>query len=69
MSHIIDQVGNTPLIKIPYTKNKNVQIFAKCEWFNPSGSVKDRAAANMIKKGMEAGETDGKVLILSLIHI
>ena len=63
MSHIIDQVGNTPLIKIPYTKNNNVQIFAKCEWFNPSGSVKDRAAANMIKKGMEVGETDGKILI------
>ena len=63
MSHIIDEVGNTPLIKIPYTKNNNVQIFAKCEWFNPSGSVKDRAAANMIKKGIEAGETDGKILI------
>ena len=63
MSHIIDEVGNTPLIKIPYAKNNNVQIFAKCEWLNPSWSVKDRAAANMIKKGIESGKADGKILI------
>ena len=62
MSHIIDEVGNTPCIEIPY-KKPGVQIFAKCEWFNPSGSVKDRAAANMIKKGLEAGDVDGKTLI------
>ena len=63
MTHIIDEVGNTPLIEIPYKNKKNVQIFAKCEWFNPSGSVKDRAAANMIKAGIESGATNGKVLI------
>ena len=63
MSHIIDSVGNTPLIQIPYEKNKNVQVFAKCEWFNPSGSVKDRAAANMIKTGLESGVAKGKTLI------
>ena len=62
MSHIIDEVGNTPCIEIP-CKKPGVQIFAKCEWFNPSGSVKDRAAANMIKKGLEAGDVDGKTLI------
>ncbi len=62
MSHIIDHVGNTPCIEIPCQK-PGVQIFAKCEWFNPSGSVKDRAAANMIKKGIEAGEVNGKTLI------
>ena len=63
MSHIIDHVGNTPLIQIPYCKNPNVRIFAKCEWFNPSGSVKDRAAANMIKTGLESGIASGKTLI------
>jgi cysteine synthase B len=62
MSHIIDEVGNTPCIEIPCQK-PGVQIFAKCEWFNPSGSVKDRAAANMIKKGIDAGEVQGKTLI------
>tara|TARA_Y100001935_G_C17290210_1_gene502855 strand:+ start:1044 stop:1955 length:912 start_codon:yes stop_codon:yes gene_type:complete len=63
MSHIIDSVGNTPLIQIPYEKNKNVHIYAKCEWFNPSGSVKDRAAANMITTGLESGLAMGKTLI------
>ena len=48
MSHIIDSVGNTPLIQIPYEKNKKVHIYAKCEWFNPSGSVKDRAASILV---------------------
>ncbi len=62
MTHIIDLVGNTPCVEIP-CKKSGVQIFAKCEWFNPSGSVKDRAAANMIKRGMEAGETNNKILI------
>ena len=62
MSHIIDQVGNTPLIEIP-CHNTNVKIYAKCEWFNPSGSVKDRAAANMIKTGLASGDATGKTLI------
>lgn len=63
MPHIIDSVGNTPLIQIPYEKNKKVHIYAKCEWFNPSGSVKDRAAANMITTGLESGLTKEKTLI------
>ncbi len=62
MSKIIDLVGNTPLMPIPYG-NPNVTIFAKCEWFNPSGSVKDRAAANMIAVGQSNGELENKVLI------
>jgi cysteine synthase B len=62
MSLIIDNVGNTPCIEIP-CKKSGVRIFAKCEWFNPSGSVKDRAAANMIKEGLAAGEIEGKTLI------
>ena len=60
MSHIIDHVGNTPCIEIPCQK-PGVQIFAKCEWF-PFGSSRS-AAANMIKKGIDAGEVNGKTLI------
>ena len=63
MSHIIDVVGNTPLIQIPYSKNPNVRIYAKCEWFNPSGSVKDRAAANMIQEGIQSGRANNKTLM------
>ena len=43
-------VGNTPLIKLrKLTAHlRDVEIFAKAEWFNPGGSVKDRPALNMI---------------------
>ena len=50
---IIEQIGNTPLIELSSISKevKAVQIFAKAEWFNPGGSVKDRAALNMILQG------------------
>ncbi|MGA0242653.1 MAG: pyridoxal-phosphate dependent enzyme, partial [Candidatus Marinamargulisbacteria bacterium] len=58
MSRIIDYVGNTPLIQIPYKKNPKVTIYAKCEWLNPSGSVKDRAAANILQSALAEGLND-----------
>lgn len=54
---LIDLIGNTPLVeavKIP--TNPNVKIFCKLEGQNPGGSVKDRAAYNMIKCALERGE-------------
>jgi cysteine synthase B len=55
-ANIIDAVGNTPLVELPRTTpNPNVQIYAKLEGQNPSGSVKDRCAKYMI----EAAERDG----------
>lgn len=63
MKRMIDLVGNTPMVRIAYLKNQHVQIYAKCEWFNPSGSVKDRAAANMILNGLDDTFKDGMVLI------
>ncbi|WP_424493487.1 cysteine synthase CysM [Salinimicrobium sp. GXAS 041] len=54
---IIDLIGNTPLVKtVGLVKNPNVTLFLKLEGQNPGGSVKDRAAYNMIKSGMERGE-------------
>lgn len=56
MATLIDLVGNTPLAQIQYLNpNPNVKIFAKLEGNNPGGSVKDRAALNMIKSAMERG--------------
>jgi S-sulfo-L-cysteine synthase (O-acetyl-L-serine-dependent) len=55
---ILDKIGNTPLIKIKnLTKSisPNVKIYAKAEWFNPGGSVKDRSALNMILEGERDG--------------
>ncbi|HEY0176363.1 MAG TPA: cysteine synthase CysM [Pedobacter sp.] len=57
MGNIIDCIGNTPLAEIrKLNPNPNVKIFAKLEGNNPGGSVKDRAALNMIRSAMERGE-------------
>ncbi|WP_113638874.1 cysteine synthase CysM [Nubsella zeaxanthinifaciens] len=59
MKTIIDCIGNTPLAEIRYLNNNpNVKIYAKLEGNNPGGSVKDRAALNMIRSAMERGEVD-----------
>jgi len=53
---IIDLIGNTPLVKSTVLNtNPNVTLFFKLEGHNPGGSVKDRAAYNMIKTGLETG--------------
>lgn len=57
MNTIESLIGNTPLVKIRHlNENPNVQIYAKLEGNNPGGSVKDRAALNMIKSAMERGD-------------
>jgi cysteine synthase B len=57
MASIIDLVGNTPLVEIQkLNPNPNVKIYAKLEGNNPGGSVKDRAALNMIKSAVERGD-------------
>jgi cysteine synthase B len=57
MAGIIDLVGNTPLVEIvKLNPNPNVKIYAKLEGHNPGGSVKDRAALNMIRSAIERGE-------------
>lgn len=57
MGNIIEFVGNTPLVEIQKLHtNPNVKIFAKLEGNNPGGSVKDRAALNMIRSAIERGD-------------
>ncbi|MEO6523000.1 MAG: cysteine synthase CysM [Mucilaginibacter sp.] len=57
MAGIIDLVGNTPLVEITkLNPNPNVKIYVKLEGHNPGGSVKDRAALNMIRSAIERGE-------------
>jgi cysteine synthase B len=64
---ILSRIGNTPLLrinKIVNEVNPAVEIYAKAEWYNPSGSVKDRAALNMILEGEKSGELKkGKTII------
>lgn len=53
---ILDLIGNTPLVESKVlNKNPKVKLFFKLEGHNPGGSVKDRAAYNMIKSGLEDG--------------
>jgi cysteine synthase B len=57
MSGMLDLIGNTPLVEIiRLNPNPNVKIFGKLEGNNPGGSVKDRAAHNMIKSALERGD-------------
>ena len=67
MAHdLIGNVGNTPLLRIGKVGAEfpNVEIYAKAEYFNPGGSVKDRAALNMILEAERSGKlTRGKTLI------
>ncbi len=56
---ILDLIGNTPLVESKVLNtHKNIRLFFKLEGQNPGGSVKDRAAHNMIKNGMESGAID-----------
>ena len=50
------QVGNTPLVRLDRLEAP-VEVYAKAEWFNPSGSVKDRAALNIVR----TAEADGRL--------
>ena len=60
MSHsILDLIGNTPLVESRVlNSNPNVSLYFKLEGHNPGGSVKDRAAFNMIKSGLDRGDFD-----------
>lgn len=54
---LIDLIGNTPLVEsVNLVKNKNVKLLLKLEGNNPGGSVKDRAAYNMIASAIQRGE-------------
>jgi cysteine synthase B len=57
MPGILDLIGNTPIVALKnISANKNVTIYAKLEGNNPGGSVKDRAAYNMIKTAIDNGD-------------
>lgn len=55
INNILNKVGNTPLISIPMDENPNLNIFAKLEFYNPTGSVKDRAACYIISRLLNEG--------------
>ncbi len=65
LGNILNQIGGTPLVPITrLNANKNVQILAKLESFNPGGSVKDRPALYMIEAAERSGELTKERTIL-----
>ncbi|MBR3519416.1 MAG: cysteine synthase family protein [Paludibacteraceae bacterium] len=64
-NNILEAIGNTPLVKINrLCPNPNVNIFAKVEGFNPTGSIKDRIAIQMVEQAEKEGKlTPGKTII------
>lgn len=60
-------VGNTPLLplrRVTSSLSPRTQVFAKAEWFNPGGSVKDRPALNIIQTALANGDLgDGRCLL------
>jgi cystathionine beta-synthase len=56
MNTILDNIGNTPMVKLnKVSKNLDCEIFAKCEFFNAGGSVKDRIGKRMIEDAERSG--------------
>ena len=57
LDHLSKLIGNTPLVEIRYRyKGKNRRIFAKAEYYNLTGSIKDRMAFHILKKAYELGK-------------
>lgn len=62
---IEELIGNTPLVKLhKLSERAGATILGKCEFMNPTSSVKDRIAMNMINKALEAGQIDQNSTII-----
>src|SRR6476469_5470953 len=65
-SSVLGMIGRTPLVRLEQFERETpgVELYAKAEWQNPGGSVKDRAAARMILEGEASGRlTHGKTIL------
>src|SRR2546423_13064837 len=63
---VVDLIGRTPLVRLYQFERETpgVELYAKAEWQNPGGSVKDRAAARMILDGEASGKLTADKTIL-----
>jgi cysteine synthase B len=62
----VERIGNTPLLRLARIGREfpGVEFLGKAEWLNPGGSIKDRAAANIVAQARAAGKlTSGKILL------
>ena len=63
-SCILDNVGNTPLLKLHMKDLPHVNTYGKLEYYNPTGSVKDRAASFILKRCLQDGAIDQDTFII-----
>lgn len=65
VNNVLELVGNTPLVRINRMNTApGVEVFAKLEWLNPGGSVKDRIALRMIEQAEASGALKpGKIVL------
>ena len=64
--HTLERIGNTPLLRLERVTCDltGVEILGKAEWMNPGGSVKDRAASNIVAEARRSGKLrPGKILL------
>jgi cysteine synthase B len=64
--HLLELIGHTPLVRLERVVSDfpNAEFYAKAEWFNPGGSVKDRAAYSMVRDGERRGALrPGKIIL------
>ncbi len=63
--NVTELIGNTPIVKLNKVSNKfGANIFGKCEFMNPNGSIKDRIAMSMIMEGMKQGSIQKSTTII-----
>jgi len=61
-----ERIGNTPLLRLERVTRElnNVLVLAKAEWTNPGGSVKDRAASNIVAEALRTGKLSAGTILL-----
>ncbi len=62
--HILNILGKTPPVHLHTEWNRNIELYAKLEFYNPTGSIKDRAASYIIDKLLKFGEIDKDTVII-----
>ena len=56
-NNVLSTIGDTPIVKInKIAKNLDCNVYAKCEFFNPGGSIKDRIGWNMVEEAEKSGK-------------
>jgi cysteine synthase A len=64
-NNITELIGNTPLVKLQEaSKLTGATILGKCEFLNPTGSVKDRIGFNMLRRAIEEGKIDSQTVVI-----